>query len=65
MWPQERQAGHQTIHTNPMQWNFSGMDGVSSPGLQGRWKYAQKAALSILRNTPTAGHEWTPSFHVF
>ena len=48
MWPQERRAGHETIHTNPMQWNFSGMEGVPSPGLQGSWKYAQKAALSIL-----------------
>ena len=28
MWPQEMRAGHQTIHINPMQWNFSGMEGV-------------------------------------
>ena len=28
IWPQERQAEHQTININPMQWNFSGMEGV-------------------------------------
>ena len=48
MWPQERQAAHQTIHINLMQWNFSHMEGVYPLLVQWSWKYVQKAILSIL-----------------
>ena len=35
MWCQERQVGHQTIHINPMQWDFSGNgSGVTLTPLQ-------------------------------
>ena len=63
MWPQERHAGHQTIHINPMQWIFSGMEGVYPFLVQWSWKYALSFEHSEHSgNTLTAGQEWTPSF---
>ena len=47
MWPQEIQAGHQTIHINPIQWNFSGMEGVNPLWTQGDCGYSKKAAFAI------------------